>query len=95
MLLTNGAVMCWGANADGELGRGDALVAPRVARDAAVVNLGGVTSAITAGTGFTCAVMRDGAVRCFGRGFFGNLGNDSTDNIGDEPSDMPPAAIVF
>ncbi len=95
VLLTNGAVMCWGANGDGQLGRGDALAGPRFARDAAFVNLGGVAHDITAGNDFNCVVMRDGAVRCFGRGFFGSLGNGSDDNVGDEASDLPPVPIIF
>ena len=38
-------------------------------------------------------VLEDHSVRCFGGGASGALGNGSTQNIGDEPNEMPPPPV--
>ena len=38
---------------------------------------------ITAGDNHTCIVLSNNSVKCFGMGADGQLGNDSTNNIGD------------
>ena len=50
---------------------------------------------LQAGMDHACAVLRDGAVRCFGVGAHGRLGTGTEQDVGDQQSDMPPAAIVF
>lgn len=94
-LFTDGTVRCWGDNHAGALGRGDEVTPIASAADVIPVELGGPAHDIAAGMNFTCAVMRDGAVRCWGSGIYGSLGTDATEHVGDEPEDMPPAAIVF
>ena len=65
-----GAVLCWGANDYGQLGRNDA-------RDRAypmrVRRLTGPATAVTAGEAHSCAVSATGA-RCWGRNAEGQLG---------------------
>jgi len=94
-LFTDGSVRCWGGNQAGALGRGDEVTPVASAADVVPVDLGGPAHDIAAGTNFTCAVMRDGAVRCWGDGSQGSLGTNATEHVGDEPEDMPPQAIVF
>lgn len=94
-LFTDGMVRCWGGNMHGELGRGDDVTPIASAADVVPVALGGPVHDVAAGLDHTCAVMRDGAVRCWGSGEFGSLGIDATEHVGDEAGDMPPAAIDF
>ncbi len=57
-----GAVRCWGANYDHELGvDGEATSEP----GAPIADLGPVAR-VVAGDRYTCALLRDGAVRCWG-----------------------------
>jgi len=67
-LLADGALVCWGANGDGELGDGtmiDRLAPVRPLERVAAVAVGGR---------FTCASMLSGAVSCFGANESGQLG---------------------
>ncbi len=67
---TGDAVICWGANDGGQLGRGDlaarGLPAP--------VRLDAPADEIAAGARHACARLRDGGVACWGQGSFGQLG---------------------
>lgn len=74
-LRRDGSVWCWGLNDAGELGQGsgnlDANPTPvRVAIPAA--------SSVALGAFHACAVLRDGAVRCWGSNKFGQAGQDPT-----------------
>jgi alpha-tubulin suppressor-like RCC1 family protein len=68
VLLTDTTVRCWGANDEGQLGDGTttargAVVTVGVADGTA--SLSGVT-ALAAGDAFTCALMRDATLLCWG-----------------------------
>lgn len=101
-LMTTGAVRCWGSSGHGQLGYGnedtvgDGSV-PGKETPAAVgdVPLGGTAVAIAAHEYQTCAVMDTGALRCWGQGAFGKLGNGSGADIGDDetPADEGDAPI--
>ena len=85
-LLDTGDVYCWGQNSRGELGYGHG---ENVGDDEAPggegpVPLGGKAVQITAGLAHNCALMRGGAVRCWGHNAFGQLGYGHTKNIGDD-----------
>jgi alpha-tubulin suppressor-like RCC1 family protein len=73
-LTAQGAVLCWGLNDFGQLGDGtyDYRTSP-----VAIEKLSSGTSAITAGSGHTCAV-NNGEVLCWGDNALGQLG-DGTD----------------
>jgi alpha-tubulin suppressor-like RCC1 family protein len=72
---TDGTVWCWGASAFGQLGNGTRGTDSNVP-----VQVSGVTSAaqLAAGSDHVCARLTSGAVVCWGRNFYGQLGDDAT-----------------
>jgi alpha-tubulin suppressor-like RCC1 family protein len=88
-LVSGGAVECWGANGEGQLGTGS--TAP-VDFPAAVPGITGAT-AVAAGSAHACAIVAGGSVKCWGDNTAGELGigNDTgPDQCG--PSMTPCAA---
>jgi alpha-tubulin suppressor-like RCC1 family protein len=77
-LLADGNARCWGLNDSAQLGNGRAEPdsAPRP-EPTAVVGLADVVQ-LSAGGSHTCAVLADGAVRCWGWGDLGQLGGAAT-----------------
>lgn len=75
-VTSSGAAQCWGYNADGELGNGttsDSSV------PVGVIGLGAKTTrAVSAGRYHSCVVTTAGAVKCWGRGPDGQLGNGTS-----------------
>jgi alpha-tubulin suppressor-like RCC1 family protein len=82
-LLRRGSVTCWGGNTLGQLGDGTRPTAS--AGPVTVKSISGAVG-IAAGRFHTCAVLRDGAVRCWGANDTGQLGHASA-----ELSDIPVA----
>lgn len=70
--LSSGRVMCWGDNSFGQLG--NAGVATATSTPVEVTGLSGVVD-IEAGVFHNCARHADGAVSCWGRNDFGQLGD--------------------
>jgi alpha-tubulin suppressor-like RCC1 family protein len=71
-LRADGAVLCWGANTHGQLGRGSsggAFGTP------ALVAGGSSFTSVTVGAGFACAIGADGDTYCWGRNSYGQLGS--------------------
>ncbi len=69
---SSGVVYCWGSNTDRQLGAGDVSVTG-VPRPVAVEGVAGATR-ISGGYGFSCAVLADGGVWCWGSSTSGELG---------------------
>jgi cysteine-rich repeat protein len=91
-LLDTGKVRCWGEDAVGQLGYGNARTigddeTPASAGD---VDVGGRVVQIDAAGDDTCALLDTGAVRCWGSARFGAVGYPGRGNIGDNET---PASV--
>jgi alpha-tubulin suppressor-like RCC1 family protein len=82
-------VVCWGLNNAGQLGRGDTKdpvgkVAADMGDGLKVVSLGTNRKAkdLVAGDEFTCALLDDDSVKCWGQNQFGQLGLGTTADHG-------------
>ncbi|CAE7688638.1 unnamed protein product [Symbiodinium sp. CCMP2592] len=104
-VLSDGSAKCWGANHRGQLGHGsleDAGDEPgEMGTSLPVVDLGdGMTVVrITAGSHYSCAILQDASLKCWGSGVSGQpgpqwggggerLGQGNLESLGDEPSEM-------
>ena len=81
-LLATGNVDCWGGNSSGQIGNNATAVAKTPTQVFAVgstssASLLSSVSAITAGSGHSCALLATGHVDCWGLNSSGQLGNNS------------------
>ena len=79
-VLSDGSVQCWGDNTYGELGQETFSTSP-VANPVSVRGLGHAT-AVSAGNDYTCALIADGSVECWGIDDGGMLGVASNSTCG-------------
>jgi alpha-tubulin suppressor-like RCC1 family protein len=91
-LLTSGKVRCWGAADEGEPGYGtkDNIGDNETPASKGDVDVGGDVRQISLGSGHACVILKTGAVRCWGYGYFGQLGYGNQRNIGDD--ELPASA---
>jgi alpha-tubulin suppressor-like RCC1 family protein len=82
----DGAVRCWGAGDAGQLGLGTETGA--LAPPATAIALPAAAIAVAAGADFSCALLGDGQVACWGAGARGQLGS------GDLGGRAAPASAV-
>ncbi|MDP1922413.1 MAG: hypothetical protein Q8L14_39600 [Myxococcales bacterium] len=76
--IVSGGVRCWGDNSWGQLGNNVTMGIPGAPPSNVPVAVTGITSgatAVSAGALHTCAIVANGAVRCWGKGDVGQLGN--------------------
>jgi len=98
-LLSDGSVKCWGSNALGQLGYGNAarVGAALTPAEVAPVSLASQrkVSQIACGANHTCAVTLDGMVQCWGDNQTGQLGLGNLANVGDDekPDSVAPISI--
>ncbi len=88
-LLNTGQVKCWGYGRNGQLGNGNTT---NVGDDEAPANFESViiqdynfenetVTQIVAGSNHTCALVNSGNVKCWGDGYYGQLGHGGTYDI--------------
>lgn len=86
-----GKIQCWGNNGAGQLGDGATVnpyaSAPTSATPVDVIGLPAGIAAIAAGGAHTCALMKDGTVKCWGANYSGQLG-DGTAIVQPIPGDV-------
>ncbi len=87
-VLDDASVRCWGFGGNGQLPNGNTISigddeTPDTVNPARL-GAGRTVRAISAGDFHTCALLDNGAVRCWGFGGNGRLGYGNTDSIGDD-----------
>jgi alpha-tubulin suppressor-like RCC1 family protein len=97
VLWSDGAVQCFGANDEGQLGLGDTVSRGAKPADMGkalpLVDLGGQRArSIASGVSFTCAALDDGTARCWGRNDLFQLGTGASGaSVGTRPEQMGAA----
>lgn len=90
-LLDTAEVKCWGRGDFGQLGQGNTedIGDDETPADIDPIDLGGPAAHVDAGRDFNCALLTDGAVKCWGRAEL--IGYGDTEDIGDDevPADAP------
>jgi alpha-tubulin suppressor-like RCC1 family protein len=91
-LLASGKVKCWGGNTSGQLGIDNKISVGLTKSQMAslkAVSLGRKAVAISAGAGHSCAVLDNGATKCWGDNFYGQLGAGSdAEKLGGQAGEM-------
>ena len=95
-ILNNGELKCWGYNGSGQLGL--LHVTNQYSPPSTPVDLGqGKTAQQVAqgGAGYACAVLDDNSLKCWGQGWYGQLGNGKTQggNPDGASSQYTPTAV--
>jgi len=96
-LLDTGAVTCWGYNNNGQLGRGDTenIGDNETPGQVGTVDLGPGRRATAVAVGYehSCAILDNGALRCWGRNDVGQLGLGNTNALGDDEAVAGAATV--
>ena len=84
-LLDNASVSCWGRNDNGQLG--DETTTDRnTPTQTSSLGIGRTAVAISSGEYHTCAILDDGSASCWGDNWYGQLGNGTTTNSRNTPT---------
>ncbi|RYZ07800.1 MAG: hypothetical protein EOO73_10740 [Myxococcales bacterium] len=83
VLLDTGVVRCWGGSGGGQLGQGnyESIGDDESPFEGSDIDVGGKATQVVAGGAHVCALLENGAVRCWG--VAAELGYGNSNNIGD------------
>ena len=93
-ILTNGVLKCWGYNGFGQLGYGDGYDRGdddnEMGNELESIQLGSgrFATSIQAGNAFTCALLDNAQVKCWGTGADGRTGLELTGAMGEQVNEM-------
>ncbi len=99
-ILNNGATKCFGKNASGQLGQDDTVnrgtSAAQMGDKLLPINLGAGRTAIkiSGGLDFTCALLDNATLKCFGNNKVGQLGYGNTVAKGKAAGEMAALPII-
>ena len=96
--MDNASVKCWGYNNYGQLGIGSTWTTGNTSGDMASltgINLGTgrTANAIATGNHHNCAILDNSSVKCWGLNNRGQLGINSTTNMGNSSSTTDMASL--
>ncbi|MBX3226261.1 MAG: hypothetical protein KIT84_43260 [Labilithrix sp.] len=96
-LLDDATVKCWGNNVRGALGLGDTKIrgglSGEMGANLPAVRLDRPARYVGSGRFFSCALLDDGAVKCWGDNKSGQLGLGDTSPRGDQPAETSFASV--
>ena len=96
-ILDDNSLKCWGKNDEGQLGYGNITQlgdgAGEMGSSLLTVSLRAVVAtrtvlSVSLGNAHTCALLNNHSVKCWGKGLSGQLGSESSANLGDGASEM-------
>jgi alpha-tubulin suppressor-like RCC1 family protein len=97
-MLSDGSVKCWGSAMGLGLGSTEAIGDDELPSSVGPVSItanAGVTAVeLAAGEAYTCALLSDGTVKCWGSNQHGQLGSGKTGVVDDLPSSVGPVSIT-
>lgn len=74
-VLEDGSVSCWGESDNGRLGNGNDYTDRNIPHSTNSLGFGHSAIQLSSGGQFTCAILENGEVTCWGRGTSGQLGD--------------------
>ncbi|HII11088.1 MAG TPA: RTX toxin, partial [Candidatus Poseidoniaceae archaeon] len=89
-ILDNGEAKCWGSDNVGQLGDGGTNTNTNTPSSTAIdLGTGRTAVAVSAGLLYTCAILDNGDLKCWGYDYYGQLGDGGTNTNTNAPSSTP------
>ena len=85
-----GAALCWGYNSSGQLGTNNTTNSNTPAN---VIGLSSGVNLLTGGVAHSCALLNNGALKCWGSSTYGQLGNGLSSSSSSSPWSYTPVAV--
>ena len=92
-ILDDQSVKCWGRNQDGELGVGSTTSSFNTPQSIASLGTNRYAVSLALGQGFTCALLDDGSIKCWGQDNLGQRGDGG--GYGSDIRSPPSSSITL